>query len=193
MIISFIGVNGAGKSTQSKLLKNYILSQGKLAEIVKPLDDKAKEIFDETIKNNSLEANILLFCGFYRQQTDRIIHLRSEGTIVITDRYLESFLLFHKMYGLLKMNKVDLYKKLEVETFGNIRPDVYVYLDVDMKTANDRIGRRNRSDENFETQETFDESVKLFKQIAGSVNCITVNGRLSEIDIHNQIRAALKI
>ena len=193
MIVSFIGVNGAGKSTQSKLLKDYLLSRGKSAAVVKPLDDKTKEVFGDAIKSNSLVANILLFCGFYRRQTDEIARLRAEGSIVITDRYRESFLLFHRMYGLLKMNKADLYRKLERETFGDIESEIYVYLKIDMATANDRVGRRNRSDENFETQETFAESVNLFEEIASLAKCVTVNGQLSEIDVHNQIRAALKI
>ena len=193
MIISFIGVNGAGKSTQSTLLRECILFRGGSAEVVKPLDEKTKELFGDIIKSNSLDANISLFCGFYRQQADRVARLKSEGVIVITDRYIESFLLFHRMYGLLKTNQMDLYNELEAVVFGDVKPDVYVYLKVDIATANDRISRRNRSDENFETTETFNESIKLFEEIAHSTKCIIVDGHMSEIDVHNQIRAALEI
>ena len=193
MIISFMGVNGAGKSTQCRLLKNYLRKSGKRAEIVKPVTDDHKKLFGHLIKHNSLEANYFLFCMFYRNQAEEIIRLKKDGFIVLADRYIESFRLFHRMYGLLKRGDLALYKELESMTFFDTIPDIMVYLKVDMETANDRIKRRNRLDANYETQRIYLVSTEFFSEIAQAQNCITIDGTMDEESVHHQIKAALRL
>ena len=58
MLISFIGLRGSGKTTQSKLLESYLISNGYRAKITKALDTEMKSKFVEIIPDNSYMVNV---------------------------------------------------------------------------------------------------------------------------------------
>src|SRR3989442_9945539 len=108
MIISFIGIRGAGKSTQCALLQSYLNSIGRPAQVVKALDDEIKSRFLDIISANSYMANVFLFCMLYRRQVDQTQMLQQQGYLVITDRFIEYFRLYHTYEGLLTTHSTDL-------------------------------------------------------------------------------------
>ncbi|OGN01151.1 MAG: hypothetical protein A3I26_01330 [Candidatus Yanofskybacteria bacterium RIFCSPLOWO2_02_FULL_43_10] len=193
MIISIIGVNGAGKSTQCRLLMRHLINTGASAVIVKPVDKKTRNRFAKLIKKNSLISTNFLFFSFYRNQAEKLIELQKQGKIAITDRYIESFLLFQQMYGLIKSGHTCLYQEVEKMIFTDARPDIIIYLQVSMAKANKRIALRNRDDENYENIVTYRASVRLYKKLASTKNGVIIDGHASELVVHNQILAALNL
>lgn len=191
MLISFIGLRGSGKTTQCKLLESYLISKGCRAKITKALDNEMKGKFVEMIPDNSFMVNVFLFCALYRRQVENILKLKSEGCIVIADRFIEHFKFFHKYYGFLKRGEENIYKYLEKMVFNDLKPDITIYLTVDLLTANSRIMERNikgfRSDLMLETEESYKYAVEFYEEILLKQNCIIANGCLTILETHNEI------
>lgn len=191
MLISFIGLRGSGKTTQCKLLESFLISKGRHAKITKALDNEMKEKFVEMIPDNSFMVNMFLFCALYRRQVENILKLKSEGCIVIADRFIEHFKFFHKYYGFLKRGEKDIYKNLEKMVFDNLKPDVTVYLKVDLLIANNRVMERNikgfRSDLILETEESYKFSIEFYEEILLKQKCVIANGCLTILETHNEI------
>ena len=197
MIISFIGIRGAGKSTQCALLQSYLNSIGRPAQVVKALDDEIKSRFLDIISANSYMANVFLFCMLYRRQVDQTQMLQQQGYLVITDRFIEYFRLYHTYEGLLTTHSTDLYEQFERLVFGSVRPDLIVYLRVDLKTANQRIENRRRSsprqDFMFETDDTYLKATTLYDQLAATGTCKVVDGSMNPMEVHRNIVAQLRL
>lgn len=97
MFITFEGPDGSGKTTQSKLLFDYLKSAGKDVVWTREpggteLGKKLRNILldDKTIKADK-NAELLLFCADRAQHVAEIIKpALALGKIVICDRYIDS-------------------------------------------------------------------------------------------------------
>lgn len=195
MIISFIGVRGAGKTTQCQLLEGFLLDRGFPARVTKALDEGMKAKLLDLIPLNSFLANAFLFCMLYRRQVDQINRLVANGHVAITDRFIENFYLFHKHEGLLKTHGEAVYREFEFLVFENLRPTVMFYLKVDRETANkriaDRVSRGLRLDYMVETEKSYQRSVALYDELAMAVNCVSIDGLPDPAVVHRNVIAAL--
>jgi len=191
MIIVLAGLRGSGKSTQCNLLLSYLKEKNYNAEITKALDLEMKNKFEATIPSNSYMENIFLFSMLYRKQVEKIKSLISKNHIVIADRFIENFLLFHTYHGLIKTHGLEIYRTLESLIFENIRPNLTFFLEIDLETANRRIKERMkkkpRINNLFETKESYQNTKELFTKMSKKENCIIINGSLTPIEIHKRI------
>jgi len=151
--ITFEGSEGCGKSTQSKLLKEFLEQKGFSVLFVREpggtkISEKIREILLDA-KNDSMtfECEMLLYMAARAQIAQEVIKpALEEGKIVLCDRFLDSTKAYQG-YGL--GIDLDLIKKLGKYVCQNIVPDLTILLDVPLKeglahreSAKDRIEQR---------------------------------------------------
>lgn len=153
IFITFEGPEGCGKSTQSKLLYEYLKRKGyKVVYVREPggtqISEKIREILLNPRNHISPTAEMLLYMAARAEVVDEIIKPSlSKGKIVICDRFLDSTIAYQG-YGL----GVDIKTIKYIGDFvrGGIKPDLTILLDLPLKKGlrickrrKDRIERRS--------------------------------------------------
>lgn len=137
------GLDGAGKSTQIKLLKDFFLNQGFGCEYLHfPRTDSP--YFGELIARflrgdfgtiNDVDPYLvaMLYAGDRKDASDMITGWLKKGNIVILDRYTYSNIAYQcaKIGDTLRQTELmNWILKLEFEHFGIPKPDLNIFLDV---------------------------------------------------------------
>lgn len=211
------GIDGAGKSTQLKLLRNYFTSKGYNCEYMHfPRTDApyfgeliARFLRGEFGALNDIDPYLiaLLYAGDRKDASDDIAKWLNEGKIVLLDRYTYSNI----AYQCAKMKETvpqdELMKwilALEFDHFAIPRPDLNIFLDVpfaftekklsDARTGNDRIylkGTRDIHEESLLFQKKVRDiylKVSMTDKRLALVNCTNNDGSmLSPKEIFNLI------
>ena len=151
--ITFEGSEGSGKSTQSKLLAQYLKRKGcSVLFLREPGGTKISEKIRKILldhKNDSMSASceLLLYMAGRAQLVEEVIkpHLL-QGTIVICDRFLDSTVAYQG-YGL--GIDLGLIKYIGNFSTGGIKPDLTIFLDLPVtdglkhrRLREDRIEKR---------------------------------------------------
>ncbi len=145
LFITFEGPDGSGKSTQVKLLSAELLAAGQNVLTVRepggtPISEQIRDVV-HSLRNREMSdrAECLLYNAARAQLVDQLImpHLQ-RGGIVLCDRYADSTLAYQG-YG----RGLDLSAVRSVVAFAtrNLKPDLTIYLDVDVEEG---IERRKR-------------------------------------------------
>lgn len=158
------GIDGAGKSTQAKMLAEWFEEKGYEVVLTKEPTDTA---FGKLIRRLVLtggregiidgarishEAEALLFAADRAEHVDKLIRPSLEaGKVVISDRYFYSSLAYQWARGL------DLEWLIDLNRFA-IRPDLVILLDLPVKESMRRINRRSLKSE-------FDKIVELQRKV----------------------------
>ena len=132
--ITFEGSEGCGKSTQSKMLAEYLKAQGK--QVVYLREPGATKV-SEKIRNILLDKHndamlpnceLLLYMAARAQIVGEIIiPALKQGKVVICDRFLDSTLAYQG-YGL--GLDLDLIKQIGKFATSCIKPDLTIFLDL---------------------------------------------------------------
>lgn len=147
--ITFEGCDGCGKSTQLRLLSEYLEKQGiahiftrepgggKISEAIRNilLDGKNSEMTDEC------EA-LLYSASRVQHLADRVEPALKEGKLVVCDRYVDSSLAYQAYARGLG---VDFVTKINAFALENYLPDVTVFIDL---SPADAFKRKHGADEN---------------------------------------------
>ncbi len=147
--ITFEGCDGSGKSTQLKLLSEY-LTENKIPHIFtrEPGGGKISEAIREILlngKNSEMtdECEALLYAASRVQHLhDRVEPALSEGNLVICDRYVDSSLAYQAYARGLGAEFVS---KINAFALTKYRPDVTVFIDLTPEAA---FLRKHGADEN---------------------------------------------
>lgn len=147
--ITFEGCDGSGKSTQLRLLSEYLTSAG-IPHIFtrEPGGGKISEAIREILlsgKNMEMtdECEALLYAASRVQHLhDRVEPALSEGKLVICDRYVDSSLAYQAHARGLGEEFV---RKINAFALQNYRPDVTVFIDLTPEAA---FLRKHGADEN---------------------------------------------
>ena len=143
MFITFEGGDGCGKTTQIKLLDEYLKGKGYKTLLTrepgsKGLGEKVREILLNYDGEVSSVCESFLFLADRAQNTDCIIKpALEEGTIVICDRHTDSSVAYQG-YG--RGLDVDRIKMLNNIATSGLKPDLTIVLDVDVETSQARVG-----------------------------------------------------
>lgn len=198
-LISFEGGEGSGKSTQSKLLFNYLQKQGIEAILTREPGgcDNA-----ETIRSLLVSGNI-----DWNGLTEAILHnaARSEHIektikpaldnkkIVITDRFKDSTLVYQG-YG--HGENIEDIKKLNDIASKNIDPDLSLIFDIDVDRGLARAGKRNDNEDRYEKlgidfhKKIREGFLEIYKE--NKDRCVLINAEKSIEELHQEILDILK-
>ncbi len=153
LFVSFEGIDGSGKSTQSKRLAAHLRSKGlDVVETREPGGSPgAEEIRALVLQGDpdrwSAETEILLFTAARRDHMERLIlPALAEGKIVICDRFADST----RMYQ--GLSRGDL--RATVDALHNMmiakEPDLTLLIDMDPNVGLNRALARDTGDARFE-------------------------------------------
>lgn len=144
IFITFEGGEGAGKTTQINLLKNYLEKNNIVVTMTRePGGDKISEQIRDIIKspNNgimSVRAELLLFSAARAQNVDLVIKpALKKGDVVICDRFYDSSIVYQGYGRGIGEKKVKEITKFAVE---GLEPTLTFYLNIDPKIAFARKG-----------------------------------------------------
>ena len=154
LFIAFEGIDGSGKSTQVKMLSEYLSMKGhKVYTTFEP----SKSPIGTMIRNifsHKMEADHRVIAGLF--VADRLDHLLNkqdgmlkkleEGYTVITDRYYFSSYAYHGTH--MPMDWVIAANALSANL---LRPDLNIYIDVNPEVSMARIQKGRESTEMYET------------------------------------------
>jgi dTMP kinase len=160
LFIVIEGIDGTGKSTQSKRLADWFRSRGR--EVVlsrEPTDGPWGKKLRESATTGRLSAEEELECFL----NDRREHVEmsikpalAEGKVVILDRYYFSTMAYQGARG---FDPAEI--RLRNEAFAP-RPDLLLILDLSVESAHGRIGARGDTTNEFEQRDTLSCCREIF-------------------------------
>lgn len=148
--ITFEGCEGAGKSTQLKLLAEYLKEQG--VDFVMTREPGGSEISEQIRKIilNGKNVNMCDECEALLYAAARIQHLKEKvapylaaGKTVICDRYVDSSLAYQGYARGLGLEYVANINEFALNEFA---PDLTVFLDISPKAAFERKHGADKND-----------------------------------------------
>jgi dTMP kinase len=199
LFIVFEGIDGSGTTTQSKILKKWLVKKGyKVHLTAEPSDNFIGNTIRQILKKrvipsaDSLSPEIdhktiaLLFAA------DRLDHIQNEiapllknNHIVISDRYTISSIVYQGEYTKDK-------KWIETINKYALIPDITFFIDIDGDIAFERISKRELALEIFEKKSKLIKlSQKYRNVIKKQKNIVTIDGTQSIEDIAKTIKKRL--
>ena len=149
MFITFEGPEGSGKSTQIRLLAEFLRTRGFSVEVVRepggtPIGDQIRHVLHDTANTAmSPAAEVLLYSASRAQLiSERIKPSLAAGRIVLCDRYADSTMAYQG-YG--RGLDLGMLAALTEIATGGLRPDLILLLDLDVSAGLSR--RRIRGEE----------------------------------------------
>ena len=143
LFITFEGGDGCGKTTQIKLLDEYLRSKGYRTLLTrepgsKGLGVKLREILLNYDGEVSPTCESFLFLADRAQHVDCIIKpALQEGVIVLCDRHTDSTVAYQGYGRGLDLEQI--HRLNNIATSG-LKPDLTIVLDVDVETSQKRVG-----------------------------------------------------
>lgn len=150
--ITFEGIEGCGKSTQSKKLHQYFLNENKDVILTRePGGTKEAENIREILINDDLDYKtevLLNFAARNEHVTKLIKPALQENKMVISDRFFDSTYAYQ---GYAMNVDLSLINNIKEQIIGDFTPDITFLIDVDVDVAFERISSRsdNNKYENF--------------------------------------------
>jgi dTMP kinase len=153
LFISLEGIDGAGKSTQSRLLATHLRGLGRdVIETREPggaagAEDIRKLLVEGDPDRWSPETEILLFSAARRDHLERTIApALARGAVVICDRFADSTRVYQ---GAARGDLRDLVDDIHARVIG-VEPDLTLILDMDPAVALARGLARQSGEDRFE-------------------------------------------
>ena len=149
LLVVFEGLDGAGKTTQINLLKDWFENNNKIVYNTKQptdfyrKDKRVRNYLDKGIVPNMYSIALLAAADRTYQNEAEIKPILSKGTNIISDRYLYSSLAFFKARGIKYQEIRNINKDIE-------EPDIIIFLDIDPDKALERVRVRDGKNLRFE-------------------------------------------
>lgn len=194
MFISFEGIDYSGKSTQAKLLYEYLQSKKIKSLLVRePGGTKISEKIREILLNREhLEmlplTEFFLFSASRSQLVNEVIKPNlKRGVVVICDRYYDSSSAYQGYGGKLNVKKI-----FDVNDFATsgLVPDLTFFIDIPPKKAFTRALEKHTLDRIENKQLSFYNRVrKGFKEIANKnkKRFVVINGSKTVEEISEEV------
>ncbi len=194
------GLDGSGKSTQIKMLKEYLESKGeKVYMTAEPSEGRIGKTLREMLSED-IPTDMYFQAGMFL--ADRIDHctnpengikkMLEEGYTVISDRYYYSTFAYQGT-----KSDMDYIMKINLDCPAILRPDVCIFLDLNPEICKGRIDTNRGKTEMYEKNIEVMKSIrKNFLDVLNSLNdrenIKIINAEGSIEDIQKAIREAVE-
>lgn len=167
-LISFEGLDGAGKTTQMRLLEQWL--QGRNIAFIRTLEPGGTPLGAEIrqLVLNRPDLEIVPLAESFLFQADRAQHFArlvipalQEGKLVITDRCYDASIVYQ---GYARGVGVELVEHLSMLATQGIQPDLTILLDLDPSQVHSRTGTNSRQHGQREERNRFDVEAETFHQ-----------------------------
>lgn len=143
LFITFEGADGCGKTTQLKLLSEYLQKKGREVLLTrepgaKGLGEKVREIllnYDGVVSDR---CESFLFLADRAQHVDVIVNPAvNSGKVVLCDRHIDSTVAYQGYGRGLSIERINMLN--DIATNGK-KPDLTLIFDIDVETSMQRVG-----------------------------------------------------
>lgn len=195
VFVCFEGGEGAGKSTQSRLLREWLEAAGHRVLLTFEPGDTAvgkrvrEIVLDPATGDLSDRTEVLLYAADKAEHVDTVVLPALErGEVVITDRYVDSALAYQGAGRALAVSEVELVNRWATR---DLRPHLTVVLDLEPEVGLGRFAERDRIE---------GESVEFHQRVraafvamaeADPEHYLVVDARLPVDEIADRIRGRL--
>ena len=185
LLVTLEGIDGCGKSLLAQNIYQKLTEQNIPVVLTKQpggtqLGLKLRQILHEEKDHVCDLSEYLLFAADRAQHIkDIIIPELNNDKIVISDRMAESSLAYQGYARGLDIEKIKLVNNWAMQ---NIEPDLIFYIEIDVKTAQERIFKRKEALTSFEKEksEFWEKVITGYEQIfKNKKNVIKLDGKLS--------------
>ena len=197
VFITFEGPEGAGKSTQTKLLQSALERAGYAVRLTRepggtPLGDAVRQALLNPELEMTAISEFLLFSASRAQLCKDIIRPSlDDNHVVICDRFYDSSLAYQG-YG--RGLNLDFLREVTWEATGGLRPHVTVLLDLEPKLGLQRAARVGAPDRLEQADLTFHQKVRHGFLTLASLEperFLVVDATLEPMRIHEMILSAV--
>ena len=195
IFISFEGIDGCGKTTQAKLLKEFLEEQQQ--PVILTHEPGATELgidLRKILLEQDIDAysELLLFLADRREHLQKIVlPALKQGVIVICDRFHDSTIAYQQ-YG--RQLDLSLIEPLVKGWF--LQPDCTLFLDISLEQAQQRLEMRQEPNNRFdqESQDFVQRLMTGYRTLAlqNPKRIHTVDGSLQKCDIFTKILTVLQ-
>ena len=196
LFISFEGLEGSGKTTQSKRLHKWLLSEGyKCVFTQEPGGTEiAKKIREILLDNKNKEltpaAELFLYLADRAQNVKQVIKpALKTNKVVITDRFTDSTIAYQ---GGGRHFPSKVLEDLNCLVISGIKPDITIFLDIVPKKGLARIKSKDRMES--EDLEFYERVRKVYLKLAKEEpeRIKIIKGDLTIGEIEQQVRKLVK-
>jgi len=196
LFISFEGVEGAGKSTQMKLLYDWLKEQGKDVVVTRepggaPIAERIRHILlDTTNKGMDPKTEALLYAaGRAQHVSDTVRPSLERDAVVLCDRYIDSSLAYQ---GLARGLGEDDVLHLNEWATDELLPDLVILLHLDAERGLERLegdpDRMESEDVSFH-RKVGEAYLHLAREYPSRFAVVDASGTKEQV--HTQVRAAI--
>ncbi|MBO5136521.1 MAG: dTMP kinase [Clostridia bacterium] len=194
------GLDGSGKSTQIKMLKEYLESMGeKVFMTAEPSEGRVGKTLREMLSED-IPTDMYFQAGMFL--ADRIDHctnpvngikkMLEEGYTVISDRYYYSTFAYQGT-----KSDMDYIMKINLDCPAILKPDVCIFLDLNPEICKGRIdtnrGKTEMYEKNIEVMKSIRKNfLDVLTSLKDRENIKIINAEGSIEDIQKAIREAVE-
>jgi dTMP kinase len=156
LFITFEGLDGAGKTTQLKLLAARLREQGKpVLETAEPGGTSVGMQIRHILLNaenkelSALTELLLMFACRAQNVEESILPALDQGLIVLCDRFTDSTVAYQ---GVARGLGIETVLAMDRIACQGLAPHLTLYIDIDVQTALERAHHRNRDDARADTR-----------------------------------------
>lgn len=192
MFITFEGIDGSGKTTQIKLLKEKLVQKGHAVAVFRePGGTQISEQIREILLDANLEIDpvteLLLFSAARSQLVaEKVVPLQKSGTVVILDRFYDSTTAYQG-YGRKSVSIKNIREINEIASHSH-EPDLTFYMKISLEEAQQRTRDKRKDRMELSGDDFYRNVIKGFDSLALSEErFITLDATAPQQQVHDQI------
>ena len=198
IFVALEGGEGAGKSTQIRLLAAWLADRGYEVVVTRepgatPAGERIRALLLDPTTELGEHAEALLYAADRAEHAARVVRpALARGAVVLSDRYIDSSVAYQG-YG--RGLDPDVISRISRWATGELLPDLMVLLDLPVAAARQRLLARGGTDRLESEADTFHERVRCgFRRLAAAdpARYAVVDGSAEVEQVAVQVRDAVE-